>query len=126
MDEVWKPCYRYQDVYVVSNHGRVAKILPNGERELLNSCYRNCYDQIMISLQACSVSHEYSVCVLVVHAHMNVVWEDAFYVRHIDGNKENNRVDNLEPAQSRVNHPEENLMWGERRWRTRWVNRRQQ
>lgn len=121
MEEIWKPCYRYEGIYVVSNHGRIARILPDGTLIEDKSLHQNGYGHWIISLRYGCISHEFNVCVLVVHAHFNVVWEDAFYVQHIDGNKGNNSVDNLEPSRSRVNRPYENLFWFPHQWRTRWA-----
>ena len=121
MEEIWKPCYRYEGIYVVSNHGRVARILNEDTMSETRSPYRNCYGHWMISLRYGGISHECTICVLVAHAHLNVVWEDAFYVQHIDENKDNNSVDNLEPSESRVNHPGENRLLSPRQWRTRWT-----
>jgi hypothetical protein len=104
MEEIWLPIIGYEGLYEVSNLGRV-KSLPKTWMCCLN-CLRYKGETIM---KQCNVSEGYSGVSLqcnsikklhLVHRIVAEAWVDntlhKLQVNHKDGDKKNNRADNLE------------------------------
>ena len=107
-DEIWKDIEGYAGMYQVSNFGRVKSV----ERKVYNpgvlggSNYRT----VPSVIRKPNIMHGYHCVALIVNKHTKVyrihrLVADAFIgqqptpehqVNHIDGNKANNRADNLE------------------------------
>lgn len=95
-NEVWKPIIGYEDKYMISNFGRV-KSLPTYENNQYSMCEK-ILKPIEYSNGYCVVSlrkKRYLVHRLVA-THFLLPIKDKLQINHIDGNKTNNRVDNLE------------------------------
>jgi hypothetical protein len=104
MDEIWKDIKGYEALYQVSNLGRVKSCrreVPHfrggkrvvRERILKNSIIKDGYYMVQISKQNVAVSR--TVARLVAEAFLLKNGEN-LEVNHIDGNKKNNCVTNLE------------------------------
>ena len=94
-NEIWKDVVGFEGLYQVSSWGRVCSISPkwNGKQKILNGrMYKKRY---RISLRDKNgASKTPLVANLVAEAFLpKEDWQD--YVEHLDGNPENNRLDNL-------------------------------
>lgn len=103
MEEIWKDIEGYEGLYQVSNLGRVkslerkCKVL-NGYRtvnERIRSLNKNRYGYITVSLNK---NNKTKICT--IHRLVAIAFienpENKIQVNHIDGDKSNNTVDNLE------------------------------
>ena len=98
MIETWRPIEGFNGAYQISNHGRVKNVTRNRILRL-EITYRG-YCRIMLSKQ--NVTSRYFVHRLVAGAFlMNP--ENKAIVNHKDGNKQNNRLENLEWATASEN-----------------------
>jgi hypothetical protein len=106
MIEIWKPVVGYESYYEVSSHGRVKSLSRRvvcgenryrtvKEKILKNSPGKGNYLFISINAQPIGCKTE-AVHRLVARAFLGDRPSDEYEVNHIDGNKANNRVDNLE------------------------------
>lgn len=101
MEEVWKDIPEYENIYQVSNLGRV-KSLPRKTNQTDKKRYtkekilkqqKNMYGYMEITLRKNNVRKHYKVHRLVMVAFHG---ETKLIVNHIDCNKTNNNVENLE------------------------------
>lgn len=90
MNEVWKDIKGYEGLYQVSNLGRVKSVKRN---LTLKPCNRNRY--LIVLLSKNGIKKAINVHRLVAQAFIPNP-DDKRTVNHIDGNKQNNCVDNLE------------------------------
>ena len=91
--EVWKDVEGYEGLYKISNKGRVKSLRWNGERIL--KATKNNYMCLTLTIDGKQKHH--NVHVLVERAFIPNP-ENKSCVNHIDGNKQNNCVENLEWA----------------------------
>jgi len=96
MDEVWKDIRGYEGRYMISNLGRV-KSLPNRDRNSVKilSPYENGIEYKMIDLIKDGHQKHARVHRLVAYAFIDNIY-DKPYINHMDGNRRNNAVTNLE------------------------------
>lgn len=104
-EEIWKPIDGYEGIYEVSNLGRVKSLkkivlfrFPDKKRFIPDRIFKksvNVYGYIIVSLHLNLKIKQFRVHRLVARAFIPNP-ENKPYVNHIDGNKQNNRVDNLE------------------------------
>ena len=104
MTELWKPVPDFEGLYEVSSEGNVR----NANGKVLKVRPSNCgYSRVALS-KKCAYTH-LSVHRLVLTAFLGQPFPQA-ECRHLDGNRTNNRLDNLswgtklENAQDRINH----------------------
>lgn len=99
-NEEWRPVVGYEGVYEVSNYGRVARIqFYRGRGGLLTPIVSNGY--LRVGLYSNNVKTLTLVHRIVARAFIGE--PTAPQINHIDGNKQNNRVDNLEYCTGREN-----------------------
>jgi hypothetical protein len=93
LSEVWSKVPDYEEFYEVSNFGQFAKILSDG-RQIRKLNVRTPY--VSVSVKSLNGGPQKS---LYIHKLVAQVFignrPDGFVIRHLDGNKYNNRVDNL-------------------------------
>lgn len=104
MEEIWKDVVGYEGYYQVSNLGRVRSldrivrhkngIITKYKSKIISQA-KNRYGYIMVRLSKNCITTSFSVHRLVAIAFIDYD-ENRPEVNHIDGNKENNCVDNLE------------------------------
>lgn len=87
----WKPIVGYEDKYLISNYGDVFSIRANRELSLKH----NHDGYLRIQLWNKQVNQYRSVHILVMEAFTDKPFDKAV-VNHKDGNKQNNKLDNLE------------------------------
>lgn len=92
MKEIWKPIKDYEGLYEVSNLGRVTS-LHHGNLKLLTLNLNNGYFRCGLSKEG--VQTLYQIHRLVAETFISNELNKP-QVNHKDGNKQNNRVDNLE------------------------------
>lgn len=98
MIEIWKPIKNYEGKYEISNFGRVRRLrFINGSHnfEKIKECKQtlNTWGYMTVNLSKNGKSNTKRVHKLVASAFLG---ESDLQVDHIDGNKLNNRLDNLE------------------------------
>lgn len=102
MNEIWKPVKGYEGLYEVSNYGKIKSL-----RRWSGSCYKKETElstkrlskdgYVRIALSKDNKKHETKMHRIVAE-HFIENLNNKQTVNHIDGNKLNNRVDNLEWA----------------------------
>lgn len=100
MKEFWKPVKGYKDYYEVSNKGRVYSYISNRilSNKFVNSCgYRT------VKLTDFNESKSFTIHRLVALAFLPPNKENKRTINHIDGDKINNWVNNLEWATYKEN-----------------------
>ena len=90
MIEIWKPIPNYEELYMVSNLGRVKSV----KRDKILKEQLNERGYLRVSLSKNNKQKIYSVHRLVMITFIG--YEEGKQVNHIDGDKTNNRLDNLE------------------------------
>ena len=97
MQEIWIDIEGYEGLYQVSNLGNIRSLNYNrtGKTRTLKTCIKK--DYVVINLCKNNMKKNYQVHRLVAQAFIPNC-ENKTEVNHIDGNKENNAVDNLEWA----------------------------
>lgn len=90
MEEIWKDIEGYEDLYQVSNMGRVRSLRRN---IILRQGIRNGYERVVLSTN--NIPKKYSVHRLVAHAFIPNP-DNLPQVNHKDENRTNNCADNLE------------------------------
>ncbi len=91
MEEIWKDIIGYEDLYKISNKGRV---LSNYKKRILNNSLNNT-NYIQTVLYKEGKCKNYLVHRLVGEHFISNI-DNKPYINHIDGNKINNIVSNLE------------------------------
>lgn len=102
--EIWKPVKGYETRYMVSSHGRVFTIPQKVKRGneyltikggilLGNDDYQDGYMRVVLVSET---SKKDIIMHRLVAKHFIPNPENKEYINHIDGNKKNNRIDNLE------------------------------
>lgn len=101
--EIWKPVVGFEGVYCVSNLGNIKGVVRSGSTgELLHPQINN-NGYMMVHLYD-HPKHKVTTVHRVVAMAFIPNPENKRTVNHIDGNKKNNRADNLEWATHRENH----------------------
>lgn len=93
VEEKWLAVSGYEGFYKVSNLGRVKSLHSMKKKVLKTYISNNGYERVVLSKYG--VVRKYSVHRLVAEAFVPNV-DSKQQVNHIDGNKHNNRADNLE------------------------------
>lgn len=111
MEEVWKNINGYNGLYQVSNLGRV-RSMPRVINRSIGTCVtkerilktfqlKGGYVNVMLRINGKSVNH--NVHRLVAETFIPNINPNYDCVNHIDGNKANNRIDNLEWCNHSIN-----------------------
>ena len=111
MEEIWKDIKGYEDLYQISNLGRIRSKDRATRNGRCNHCIKkgkilkptlNQYGYLKVLLWKDKKSKLFTIHRLVAMAFLNKE-EDKNEINHIDGNKKNNCVDNLEWVDRRGN-----------------------
>ena len=110
MKEIWKDIKDYEGLYQVSNYGRVKSMErtvkgPKGNKKIKSRImqeYKNKFGYSIISLSKSGKTKNFQIHRLVAQAFIPNPLELP-QVNHIDGNKDNNSVNNLEWITNRDN-----------------------
>lgn len=92
MREVWKDVVGYEDLYEVSNFGRVKSLIQCPPRILMP--YQNRTDYARLVLTKCGLHKKVLVHRIVYEAFVGSI-PKGFQIHHIDGNRWNNKISNL-------------------------------
>ncbi len=101
-EEEWRPLVGYEADYAVSNHGRVKRTssTTRTDRLFVGQNTSHGYRSAALTVQ-CKTKHVY------IHRAVAMAFipnpQSLRYVNHIDGDKTNNRLENLEWATPRAN-----------------------
>ncbi len=109
MDEIWKPVVGYEGFYQVSNTGKVKALRRSGvhvgrwglmemnfpERIMKNGTSTNGYMYVKLKHPGENPEHKL-IHRLVLEAHHGMPPNDGMHANHIDGDKSNNSLGNLE------------------------------
>lgn len=116
MDEVWKDIEGYEGMYLVSNHGRVMSLRRSEPHILAQGHHMGGYRQVMLSVHQ---QHDQPLVHRLVAKAFIPNPNGYDFVNHIDEDKANNRVDNLEWCTKSYNslysldrHPERKIRYG--------------
>lgn len=106
MIEIWKPLRKYENIYEISNYGRILKI---STQNILKSRHnKNGYLQINLSKNG--IKKTYAVHRLVMETFNPVSNMELLQVNHINEKKDDNRITNLEwtTAKENINYGNHN------------------
>lgn len=95
MQEIWKSVKGYENLYEISNYGRVKSLKRQGTHEHILKQFDNSNGYMIVSLSKDNVQKTFPVHKLVANTFMNNT-DSLRDINHIDGNKKNNYIDNLE------------------------------
>jgi hypothetical protein len=97
MEETWKPIVGFEGLYEISSFGRVKSLIKRGSyRELIKRTGRDISTGYhTVQLTKGNKPRDYRIHRLVALAHLENP-NNYPVVNHLDGNKSNNRLDNLE------------------------------
>lgn len=103
MTEIWTPIKGYEGLYEVSTHGRVRSLdyLHTGQTKVLSLC-KDRGGYLFVNLHKKGKRKSYLVHRLVAEAFLTN-WFDDIEVNHIDEDKTNNHIDNLEWCDHKYN-----------------------
>lgn len=103
MNEKWKPVKGYEELYEVSNMGRVKSLNYNhtGKERILKSC-KNSAGYLIIELYKNGIGKCYTIHRLVAEAFIPNI-DNLPDINHKDENKANNYVNNLEWCTTKYN-----------------------
>ena len=109
MEEIWKPIKNFEELYEVSNLGRVKSLAKRGkpERIMKQAISHKGYPTLSLCKNAKSTRR--AVHRLVAQAFIDNP-DNLPQVNHIDGNKQNNNVENLEWCDNSYNQIHANKM----------------
>lgn len=96
-EEIWKDIPDYEGLYMVSNLGRVKSLKRNTAHERIMCLKKDKGGYLYVGLSKNGIVNYKKVHRLVAQAFIPNL-ENKYSVNHIDGNKQNNRLDNLEWA----------------------------
>lgn len=114
MEEVWENIKGYEEIYQVSNTGKIkrlkSKSIAQEDRIIANKTKKNGYKFVCLSLK--NIQKYYHVHRLVAETFISNP-ENKKYVNHIDCNKSNNNVENLEWVTAKENneHARKNIIF---------------
>jgi hypothetical protein len=91
VNEIWKPCYNYENYFEISNQGRIRKKI-DGKILKANKCNKGYLKIRLFVSKENFKSHK--VHRLVMNAFSDI--KDQPQVNHINGIKDDNRLENLE------------------------------
>jgi hypothetical protein len=98
MQEVWKPVVGYEGIYEVSNLGRVKSYVKYKDGIILNMSLNSTgYPRV------CLKGRFYNTHVIIAKTFLNYTSTKGFVIDHIDDDKTNNSVDNLQIVTHRYN-----------------------
>lgn len=98
--EIWKDVIGFEGIYQISNHGRIKSFKKNKKGQILSNVNKN-GDYFSIVLQSGNKMVSTRIHRLVVEHFIGPI-PKGYQVHHIDGNKQNNHVDNLEIISQRT------------------------
>jgi hypothetical protein len=110
--EVWKSLFGYEGIYEVSNFGNVkslSRIIKNNgghylSKESLLKIYTDNLGYLRVGLCKNSISKKFRIHILVAISFLNHTPKKyKLIVDHIDNNKKNNNLDNLQIITQRLN-----------------------
>lgn len=97
MEEIWEPVVGYENLYEISNLGRIKSLkYRGGKKQKILSTY-NVHGYKRVRLFDGRTKHSTGVHRIVAEAFLDNP-ESKQFVNHIDGDKGNNRLENLEWA----------------------------
>lgn len=110
-NEIWKDIYGYESLYQISNLGRVKSLFGwNGheyvKREKILKLNETADGYLKVSLFDNTKRKQWYVHRLILSVFYPVINMDELQVNHIDENKDNNNIENLEwvTSEQNVNH----------------------
>jgi hypothetical protein len=92
--EEWKPVEGYEGIYEISNYGRVA-VLKNGERFIRKVNTATSYLSVSLRKRPQDTTQKSANVHALVAAAFLGKRPEGYIIRHLDGNRHNNRADNL-------------------------------
>lgn len=101
--EIWKPIAGYEGLYEVSNLGRVKSLPRTTTRGGLMKLEQKKTGYVYVGLHKGKTHKSFRVHILVLEAFTDYKSRQGLVVDHIDCNKANNRLDNLEAVTPKVN-----------------------
>lgn len=102
-EEIWKDIKGFENIYRVSNYGRLSSNKRGGWRVLSNTNSKG--DYLSVVLRGKDNAKSARIHRLVYEAFIGEIPKgQKFHIHHIDGDKQNNRADNLKLITSKEHH----------------------
>lgn len=102
--EMWKPVVGFEGLYEVSDLGRIKSLPRNSTRGGLIKPYLSTHNgYVYVGLCKSNKKHTIRLHKLVLQAFTDYDPNGGLVIDHLDGNKTNNRLDNLEAVTQKVN-----------------------
>lgn len=109
MEEYWKPLYGFENTHMISNHGRFRSISTRSSNRVLIGYHKTRRGYLEIVLWKDGKNYSISVHRAIAKAFIPNP-ENLPEVDHIDGNRENNSIDNLQWLTSKQNTEKSKVM----------------
>ena len=123
MEEIWKDIKGYEGAYKVSDLGRVKSFKNKKERILKHGIDSNGYPNVGLCVNGVQKTKKIHKLMSIVFLNNISTSSERLVVDHIDNNKQNNRIDNLQIITNRENASKDRVNCSSKFTGVSWIKR---